>query len=222
MFLPWMMMFGAIAAAATYECHSEFGERVPLRKIVLQPGRDCQPCEHAGVSPPSEIVDDGLSEEWNAVEEANERMRVKRRAFFVDNRKVFLDTIYRKRGGPSFDLLLECAETQPCTAIFAGKAKNRLVLPASLFDQRIPGNGGRAEISFTSRNPSGLMVRVFKDAIPLRDGSRLAISASGEWKLLREEANFSMDVGVDESLMLLGDQYERLAALELTLRCRRK
>ncbi|RZA09918.1 MAG: hypothetical protein EOP11_00150 [Proteobacteria bacterium] len=220
--ITYLFAFAASAFAESYQCTTEFGETVPLALAVLKSGAACEGCESAE-SPASRIpekhLDKALSKRWN--EEARRLTgpgQVKRRELALDNRKIYLDTRYLHRPGPDFKINVTC-EKEKCDGAFEG-GKDFLSFPVALVDERTK-EGGEAELKFGRREHLGLIVRIKKKAVGLPAGGTIPVSASGELKIYRTDPLFIQDVGADEQLPILPGLTERIAALEIKIRCRR-
>lgn len=213
------LLLAPASPAEPYRCRTEFGESVPLRKAVLKAGQRCSTCAAPGKPIPPKLLDAALSATWNEGVGNDSRWttQAKRKQFQAGDRQIFLDTRYVTHPGPSFTLELDCEPGQKCRGKLAGLAPPYR-LNASPVDQRLPA-AGYAELTLGSREYLGLIVRIFKAAVPTPGERTIPISASGELKFYREDPLFVQDVGVDEQLYLLDDFSVRNAALELKIRC---
>lgn len=211
------------ANAETYQCSTEFGESVPLKKTVLKPNQFCKACDDAQVSPPVDAVDFELTQEWNAAVAQNKSLTTKRKrkSYLINNRVVLLDWRYVKTSGPSFRLAVECpSNSAKCRGSFLDQSsRSEFKIETQLADGRIPNNRGWVEFHLSDREHLDLRVRVFKEATGDGKVDRVPVSASGEKLFLRTDAGFIMDVGADENLLILENVRHRLAALEIKIRC---
>ncbi len=187
--------------AADYSCAVEFGETVPIRKIVGE-----------------------TTETWNEAVESDPKLKskVKRRTLHYKGQTILLDTRYAIRQGTGFDLRIECPrpskavkKASKCSGSFINK-ESPLRLETSIFNLQGAPSKGYAEISMTDREHLNMIVRVFKETASDK------VSSSGELKIFREDPSFIQDVGVDEQLPLIDDFSIRIAALEIKIRCDRK
>ena len=213
------LLLAAVGEAKTYRCQSEFGETLPLKKQVLMPGERCGECKDVSRKIPLKQLDASLSASWNEKlgEDPRWTTTVKRKEYVSGKRQIFLDTRYATHAGPSFRLELNCESGAKCQGkVLDLKAPYRL--EASPVDTRLASRG-YAELTLGRREHLGLIVRVFKEAVPGPGGTKLPVSASGELKFFREDPLFVQDVGVDEQLFLLEDFSVRNAALEVKIRC---
>lgn len=119
-------------------------------------------------------------------------------------------TRYGVQAGESFTFDLTCLPKQKCQAAFSDKSRSKAIAVPKLYDTRTSATG-RIEVQFTQRDAAGILVRVFKGPL----------SSSGEVKFFAEAERFSLDVGVDEPVVLSPDAQARLAALEAKLDCKR-
>lgn len=210
------------AMGATYTCTTGFGETVPVRKIVLKPGKNCDACLKPGASIPSNLIDKAHSREWNPhAEKVSDSSQVKRRLAETKNRRIMLDTRYLHSKGPDFRFELQCAPK--CEGRFLETPdpnRIRLDLASGLHDKRPEAKKGYAVISLAKREYFGFIARVFKENIPLKNGEQIPVSSSGELKFFKEDPLYVLDTGADEHLHLFEDAYERLAALEIKITCR--
>jgi hypothetical protein len=219
--------------AAVYSCQTEFGETVPIRKIVLKQGKQCKTCSEPDSLAPSELVETSESVDWNkqAAKAPNIDSLIKRTEFNHNGRMIYLDTRYLKRPGKTFEFDLVCnSETKKAASKCKGAFKapssqttqqKMLQLEAPLYDERILPNAGEVEISLGNREHLGFIVRVAKRAVPTQKAGTMRVSSSGELKFFREDPLFIHDVGVDEQLHLFDQFYTRIAAFEAKIRCSR-
>lgn len=213
--------------ATEYSCSTEFGETVPIRKIVLKKNASCKPCDSVSAKIAPELVEKNLSRTWNLEVESDSRLnsKTKRQSFNFDQRLIFLDTRYAKQPGPSFRFQLDCSEKakapkSKCSGHFVDtENKNFLRLQTAVADRRIKNNQGIVEIKLGDREHLGFITRVFKKAVPLTESEQISTSASGEFKFLHEDSEFIQDVGTDEQLYLLNGLRTRIAAFEVKIRC---
>lgn len=211
-------------AGSPYTCSTEFGENVPLRKIVLKAGEICEKCGEVKTEVPSKQIDTALSKDWNLAvlkTTSKEAGALKRQSFKVGSHAVYIDTRYMKQKGPKFEFDMTCDKKENCTATFRKNKEGKVVLKPNgpLFDQRAPGNNAELTVEFTSRERLGLMARLTKEKIPSKDGSFIPASGSGEFKFFSEDERYVHDTGVDEQLYVLEDITTRLATIEVKIRC---
>lgn len=208
--------------AKTYDCRIQFGETVPIRRLVLKKGVRCPHCEHPQASIPAELITPSLSKEWNPKVEKDQSLnsKVKRRVFTHDDRQIFLDTRYATQDGPKFQFELNCPDQNRCDGYFKGVANKALLeVDTSTFDQRSPNSAGHLSIQIGRRENLGFIVRVFKRNLALNPKTQVTLSASGELKFFREDPLFIHDTGVDEPLALMKNLRTRIAALESKIIC---
>jgi hypothetical protein len=209
--------------AASYQCTTEFGETVPLRKTVLNKGVTCEPCKTAGATIPPNMIDRALSAEWNTqvASDSSLRSKVKRKSLSAGDRQILLETRYATQKGPSFTFELNCAQgSDKCSGSFKDTPEANLIkIPVKTIDNRLSNRQGRAEISMSAREHLGWIIRLFKEVVPLDATSSTPVSGSGELKFFREDPLFIQDVGVDEPLHLIDSHRTRIAALEIKIRC---
>ena len=212
----WLSLAPTLSWAASYACETEFGETLLLRQTVLKAGARCESCGTAGAEIPRELVARTQSfNEGVSLPAKPSAPKLRRREFRRGERTAYLDTRYVRHPGPAFTFVLSCgAAGERCRGRFTGSADTeRLQLSTKLSDER-GKPAGRTEIILGAREYLGFIVRVFKEGAPERP-----VSASGELKFFREDPLFVHDVGVDETLELAPGWYERIAALELKIRC---
>ena len=220
-----MVAFGQLSSAfaATYKCTTEFGETVPLRKVVLIKGASCEPCKNEGATIPPNLIDRLQSAEWNAeiAKDPSLRSKVKRKSLVAGDRQVLLDTRYATQKGSTFNFELNCVPgTDKCSGAFKDTGETNFIkIPVKTFDTRLSDRQGRAEISMSTREHLGWIIRLFKDVVPLDPTSSAPVSGSGELKFFREDPIFIQDVGVDEPFHLIESHRTRIAALEIKIRC---
>ena len=213
--------------ATEYNCSTEFGETVPIRKIILKKNTPCKPCGSASAKIAPWLVEQNLSQTWNSEVEADSRLnsKTKRQSFKLEQRLIFLDTRYAKRPGPAFRFKLDCSEKtkdpqRKCSGHFVDTdEKNLLRLQTATADRRLKNNQGIVEIKLGDREHLGFITRVFKKAVPLTESEQISTSASGEFKFLHEDSEFIQDVGTDEQLHLLNGLRTRIAAFEVKIHC---
>lgn len=219
---PTMLLaiFLSSAQAATYQCTTEFGESVALRKTVLKAGQTCDQCAEAGTEIDENKIDTQLSRSWNkdVEDDSSLKTKIKRVRLFWKMREVYFDWRYAKRAGPSFKMSVDCREGSKCSGQFLETENPKLLrLTADLYDKRIVDGRGHAELNISDREVLDLRVRVFKQG--KRDGQRFKVSASGEHMILELRPKIIHDVGVDEYLNIAKNLDHRIAALELKIRC---
>lgn len=215
------------AAPTPYVCSTEFGETVPLRKIVLKEKENCPNCGEFKTEIPFKSIDTELSKDWNIKvlkSTAKDAGTPKRHSYKVGDRSIYIDTRYMKQRGPKFEFSMSCDKNEKCKGAFKNNKEGKVTLKPTgpLFDQRIPDALVEMTVELATREQFGLIVRLMKDKIPLKDGSTLPVSGSGEIKFFVEDERYIHDTGVDEHLNVLENIYLRIAAIEVKLRCQIK
>ncbi len=216
-------LFG-FAAGSPYTCSTEFGENVPLRKIVLKADENCANCGEVKTEIPAKQIDTTLSKDWNLPvlkSAAKDAGTIKRQSFKVGNRSVYIDTRYLKQKGPRFEFDMSCDKKENCKATLRKNVDGKVALKpkGNLFDQRAPDNKVEATVEFSTRDHLGLMVRLSKDKVATKAETFIPVSGSGEFKFFSEDERYIHDTGVDEQIYVLDDVTTRLAAIELKIRC---
>lgn len=211
-------------ANSPYSCSTEFGENVPIRKIVLKADESCPNCGEVKTEVPAKQIDTSLSKDWNLPvlkSTAKDAGTLKRYSFKVGKHAVYIDTRYMKQKGPRFEFDMTCDKKENCKGTFRKAKDGKIVLKpdGALFDQRIPNNQVEMSVDFTTRERLGLLVRLSKQKVPLKDGTFTTISGSGEFKFFSEDERYVHDTGVDEQLVVHDDETMRLAAIEVKIRC---
>jgi hypothetical protein len=150
---------------------------------------------------------------------------VKRHVLTSEDRLVLLDTRYARQNGPTFRFQMKCSKgKKKCEgslpdADASGKLK---IYSPRLFDHRPEARTGYLELMLATREHLGFIARIFKEDVPLDKGEKQTVSASGEIKFFQEDPLFSMDAGADEQMHLIGDLFQRIAALEIKITCKKK
>lgn len=214
-------------ANSPYSCSTEFGETVPLRKIVLKADENCPNCGEIKTEITAKQIDASLSKDWNLPvlkSTAKDAGALKRHSFKVGNRSIYVDTRYMKQKGPRFEFDMACDKKENCKGTLKKAKDGKISLKPSgpLFDQRLTGDLIDMQVEFTTRERLGLLVRLTKAKVPLKDGSFIPVSGSGEFKFFAEDERYIHDTGIDEQLYIHDDVTMRIAAIEVKVRCQIK
>jgi len=211
-------------AGSPYTCNTEFGENVPVRKVVLKANEVCEKCGEIKTEIPNKQIDTSLSKDWNLAvlkSTAKDAGTLKRQSFKVGSHAVYIDTRYMKQKGSKFEFDMTCDKKENCSGAFRKSKDGKVSIKPNgpLFDQRLPGNSAELIVEFTTRERLGLMARLTKEKIPTKDGTFIPASGSGEFKFFSEDERYIHDTGVDEQLYVLEDITTRIATIEVKIRC---
>lgn len=222
-----MMLPFQVWASSPYTCTTEFGETVPLRKIVLKSDENCANCGEIKTEIPAKQIDSSLSKDWNlaVLKSTNkEAGALKRHSFKFGNRSVYVETRYMKQKGPRFEFDMACDKKENCKATLRKAKEGKISLKPNgpLFDQRSANANVEMQVEFVTRERLGLLVRLSKDKVPLKEGQFIPVSGSGEFKFFSEDERYVHDTGVDEQLFVHEDETMRIAAIEVKVRCQIK
>lgn len=230
-----LLLFSLLVAqsclAAVYDCETQVGETVAIRKVVLKENTICPTCSEPGSAIPAELMDKAQSEEWPENEYVKTipglTTKYKRRVIISMGRTVYLETRYVHHKFNTFEFEMTCApgndpewpETSHCEGGFKNLDREKIAVELPNFDKRAERHS-RVEITMGHKPHLGFIVRLFKDAV-YPNGRRSRISSSGEMKFFSEEPLFIQDTAVNEPLPLLGEDYFDREALELKIICRK-